>query len=143
MAVHFHNEQVNFTLRKKLILNTWIKETSLEYGKSVSDINIIFTNDEFLLEMNQKFLKHDFYTDILTFDYSKDEIISGDIYISIDRVKENSYSYDVSFNDELKRVIIHGILHLCGYKDNSETERTVMRNLEDTALLNVKELLIV
>ena len=143
MAVHFHNEQISFTLRKKLILNTWIKETSLEYGKSVSDINIIFTNDEFLLEMNQKFLKHDFYTDILTFDYSKDEIISGDIYISIDRVKENSYSYDVSFNDELKRVIIHGILHLCGYKDNSETERTVMRNLEDTALLNVKELLIV
>ncbi len=143
MPVHFHNEQIDFTLRKKLNLKSWISEVCLLYGKTVSDINIIFTSDEFLLEINLKYLKHNYYTDILTFDYSEGEVLSGDIYISIDRVKENAIIYEVSFNDELKRVIIHGILHLCGYRDNNEAEKVVMTKMEDSALEIVNELLIV
>ena len=143
MPVHFHNEQIDFTLRKKLNLKSWISEVCLQYGKTVSDINIIFTDDEFLLGINLKYLKHNYYTDILTFDYSEAENLSGDIYISIDRVKENALVFAVSFNDELKRVIIHGILHLCGYRDNSEAEKVVMTKMEDSALQIVNELLIV
>jgi rRNA maturation RNase YbeY len=143
MPVHFHNEKINFRLKNKRDLKSWIRNVCLIEGKDLSIVNIIFTNDEFLIGINKKFLNHDFYTDIISFDYSEGVHISGDVYISIDRVKDNALTFDVSFNEELKRVIIHGILHLCGYKDKEDEERLLMRNLEDKALRIVNELIII
>jgi rRNA maturation RNase YbeY len=100
-------------------------------GRVLNDLNYIFTSDPYLLELNKKFLNHDYYTDILTFDYSEDGVISGEIFISVDRVKENSKSFEVGFDQELLRVMVHGLLHLCGYTDDDEIQQQLMRNTED------------
>lgn len=110
-----------------LTINELIKSENYELG----EITVVFCNDEYLLEMNRTYLNHDYYTDIITFDYSEDIIISGDLFVSIDRIIENSSSFDVSFNHELSRVIYHGVLHLCGYKDKSEEEIKSMRGKEN------------
>lgn len=110
-----------------LTINELIKSENYELG----EITVVFCNDEYLLEMNRTYLNHDYYTDIITFDYSEDIIISGDLFVSIDRIIENSSSFDVSFNHELSRVIYHGVLHLCGYKDKSEEEIKAMRGKEN------------
>lgn len=110
-----------------LTINELIKSENYELG----EITVVFCNDEYLLEMNRTYLNHDYYTDIITFDYSEDIIISGDLFVSIDRIIENSSSFDVSFNHELSRVIYHGVLHLCGYKDKSEDEIKAMRGKEN------------
>ena len=102
--------------------------------KELGDISIIFVSDQYLLEMNQKYLNHDYFTDIITFDYCEDNVISGDLFISIDRVKENADSFNVDELTEIHRVMIHGVLHLCGYKDKTEEEEKNMRLLENKYL---------
>jgi len=103
-------------------------------SKVLGDISIIFVTDSYLLEMNQKYLDHDYYTDIITFDYCVTNIVSGDLFISVDRVQENAGIVNVGFLTELHRVMIHGILHLCGYKDKTDEEKRVMRALENKYL---------
>ena len=102
--------------------------------KELGDISIIFVSDQYLLEMNQKYLNHDYFTDIITFDYCEDNVISGDLFISVDRVKENADSFNVDELTEIHRVMIHGVLHLCGYKDKTEEEEKNIRLLENKYL---------
>ena len=102
--------------------------------KELGDISIIFVSDQYLLEINQKYLNHDYFTDIITFDYCEDNVISGDLFISVDRVKENADSFNVDELTEIHRVMIHGVLHLCGYKDKTEEEEKNMRLLENKYL---------
>lgn len=120
--------------RRKLI--EFIKQTSGGELYSCGDINFILCNDDYLLEINKEFLKHDFYTDIITFDYSVNKTISGDLYISLERIRENAELYDSSFIEELVRVMIHGILHLVGYKDKTKSETKIMREKENYYVTN-------
>ena len=113
----------------------WIKKTALEYGKKTGEIAYIFCSDKHMLEVNNQYLQHDYYTDIITFDYSEGTIISGDIFISIDTVKSNSVEFNVSFEEELKRIMIHGILHLCGQDDKTPEMRLEMTEKENSALM--------
>ncbi len=112
----------------------WIRKVAQKYGKIVGDINYIFCDDIKILEINKKFLKHDYYTDVITFDYSVNDTISGDIFISLETVESNAKDYSVSFENELRRVMIHGILHLCGQNDQTPEEKQEMRHKEDIAL---------
>ena len=121
----------NFQLRHKTVLKSWIKKVVGKEGKKMKDLSFIFCDDMELLNKNSKYLNHDTLTDILTFDYSENNNISGDIYISIDRVKENAKTYKVTFENELDRVMIHGVLHLLGYKDKSKKDQKAMREKED------------
>lgn len=109
----------------------WIKKLILDEEKKVGNINYIFCDDEYLLKVNQDFLNHDYYTDIITFDYVKGKTISGDIFISLPRISENASTLSSSFEKELLRVLAHGVLHLCGYKDKSDEEEKEMRAKED------------
>jgi len=121
----------NFQLRHKTVLKSWIKKVVGKEGRKMKDLSFIFCDDMELLNKNSKYLNHDTLTDILTFDYSENNNISGDIYISIDRVKENAKTYKVTFENELDRVMIHGVLHLLGYKDKSKKDQKAMREKED------------
>jgi len=114
--------------------NSFITPILSSEKKIEGDIVLIFCSDEYLLEINKKHLNHDYYTDIITFDYCVEKIVSGDLYISIDRVKENSKTFKQSFTNELTRVVIHGVLHLCGYNDKTEADQKRMRNLENKYL---------
>lgn len=142
MAIWFNSEIKNFNLKNKRKLKNWINNTISRDYKKTGNINYIFVDDPTLYKINSEYLHHRTYTDIISFDYSNEELISGDIYISLDRVKENSFKYNVSFNEELKRVIIHGILHFLGFKDFSSSDKEKMRCRENELLSNVKELLI-
>lgn len=134
MAVTFHAEGVDFpTIDKKKVAD-WIRSVAKEYGKRTGDIGYLFCNDDKILAVNQQFLGHDYYTDIIAFDYSEEDCLSGDIFISIDTVRSNAELYRVSFHEELHRVMIHGVLHLCGMKDESEQEEKAMREAENRAL---------
>ncbi len=135
MPITFDSENIDFPDLNKRKTAAWIKKVASTYNKIVGEIAYIFCNDEKILEINREFLKHDFYTDIISFDYSEGEIISGDIFISLDTVRSNSQKYTSDYREELYRVIIHGVLHLCGFNDNSEEESTAMRNAEDQALM--------
>ena len=108
-----------------------------DQNKEEGELSLVFCSDDYLLEVNKKHLNHDYYTDIITFDYSEENKISGDLLISIDRVKENAKTFSVSFMHELNRVVIHGVLHLCGYKDKTEEEKKQMRNLENKYLKTI------
>jgi len=108
----------------------WLNEVITSEDLECGDVNVIFVTDEKLLEMNQQFLQHDYYTDIITFDYSEDSLISGELYISIDRVNENALEMD-GYENEIKRVCVHGVLHLCGYGDKSEEEIIEIRSKEN------------
>lgn len=103
-------------------------------GKMPGDISYIFCSDDYLLEINKQYLNHDYYTDVITFDYCEDGVISGDIFISVDTIKSNAQEYSVTFEKELQRVMIHGVLHLVGYKDKQEDDQKVMRSKEDEYL---------
>ncbi len=116
-------------------LSTWISKVLEQEGFEIAEIALIFCSDDYLLKVNQDFLEHDFYTDIITFDYCEDKLISGDLFISVDRVIENSQDFNVTFHQELHRVIIHGVLHLCGYTDKTTEEETIMRQKETESLL--------
>ena len=131
MSIFFIAESINFSMPGKMGVKKWINETINNEQKRVGDISIVFCSDDYLLKVNNEFLKHDFYTDIITFDYCEDDLISGDLMISIDRVKENAETSKGLFIDELHRVIIHGVLHLLGYHDKSKEDIRVMRERED------------
>ena len=126
--------QTTCTLKNRTILKQWIKLVIENNNKKVGEIAYIFCSDEQLLEINKEFLNHDYYTDIITFDYSETDVVSGDMFISIDRIKDNAKILGVAYQEELHRVIIHGILHLLGNKDKTETESENMRKLEDECL---------
>lgn len=120
-------------------ITSWIEYLITNEGKKLGDINYIFCDDEYLLKINQDYLQHDYYTDIITFDYVKGKKISGDIFVSVTRVSENAPLLSKSFDEELHRVIAHGVLHLCGYKDKTEAEIKEMRNKEDFYLNAISE----
>ena len=127
-----------FKIKNKKKYFTWIKQVIFSHGysnKSIGDISIVFCTDEYLLNINIEFLKHNYYTDIITFDYSTEKSISGDLLISIDSVKKNSQLYNQKFEDELHRVIIHGILHLLKFDDKNAEQKSIMRQQEERALL--------
>lgn len=120
---------------KKRPTTAWIRSVAAIYGKKVGDVNYIFCNDERILEVNREYLQHDYYTDIITFDYTEDDTISGDLFISLDTVKTNSEQFATEYDEELHRTIIHGILHLCGINDKGPGEREIMEAAENKALL--------
>ena len=116
-------------------ISLWISKVVAKENLELSDLTIIFCSDDYLLKVNQDFLEHDFYTDIITFDYCSDNLVSGDLFISVDRVIENAQEFNVTFKQELHRVIVHGVLHLCGYLDKTVEEETIMRQKESESLL--------
>ena len=120
--------------------SAWIKNVASVYGKKVGDIAYIFCNDDKILEVNREYLQHDYYTDIITFDYTEGNIVAGDIFISLDTVRSNSELLGVPYRQELHRVIIHGILHLCGIDDKGEGEREIMEKEENKALAMLSSL---
>lgn len=117
--------------------SAWIRRVAAGYGLRVGDIGYMFVNDERILAVNREYLGHDYYTDIITFDYSEDGVINGDIVISLDTVRTNARQYGKDYDEELHRVIIHGILHLCGINDKAPGEREVMEAAENEALLKI------
>ena len=119
---------------KKRETTAWIHRVADTYGKKVGDVNYIFCNDERILEVNREYLQHDYYTDIITFDYTEKNTISGDLFISLDTVKSNSEQFSTEYDEELHRTIIHGILHLCGINDKGPGEREIMEAAENRAL---------
>ena len=137
---YIHYEQTDFKHPDEEKLKQWITYTAGLEGFQTGDINIIFTNDEYLYDLNRIYLNHDYYTDVITFPYNEPGIIAGDIFISVDRVKDNAEIFNTSFEQELNRVVIHGILHLLGYKDHTEEEKTQMRQKEDFYLEKLNEL---
>lgn len=134
MAILYQAEDIKMPSIKKREVSNWIKTVANGYGKSVGDIAYIFCSDEKILEVNNQYLQHDYYTDIITFDYSEDKMIAGDIFISLDTVKSNSEQFGTNYIDELHRIIIHGILHLCGINDKAPGEREYMTECENKAL---------
>lgn len=140
MPVFFHSEIADFSLEKQDQLQQWIQNILSEHNKQAGNLNIIFTSNDYLLEINRKYLNHDYYTDVISFDDSKGNVISGDIFVSIDQVKINSKFHNVGFINELCRVMIHGVLHLVGFDDADAAQQQVMRELEDHAL-NVLEVM--
>jgi len=128
--VYFFFETSNFKMEKRKLLKVFIENMFKKEGKKLSSINFIFTSDKRLLEINQQFLQHNYYTDIITFELSDSKHTKAEVYISIDRVKENSKNHQVSFKSELHRVIFHGVLHLCGYHDKTTTQKDEMRARE-------------
>ena len=129
--ISFSSVEITYNLKNKLKVKNWVKSILETEGKSAGDITYVFCNDEYLLGINEKYLKHDTLTDIITFDYSEKGKLSGDIFISIERVKENTGSFNTTLNQELGRVMAHGVLHLSGYKDKSPEDKKMMRSKED------------
>lgn len=132
--ISFQNLSIGFKLSNKTKLKQWIKAITEKEKYQLGTINYIFCTDEELLEINLKHLNHNTYTDIITFDYTEGKKISSDIFISIERVLENAQKFKVDFDTELKRVMIHGVLHLCGYKDKTKTDAELMRKKENAAI---------
>ena len=132
------NYETDFKLENTEKVSSWISETIVEEIHKEGEINYIFCSDDYLYKLNVDFLNHDTLTDVISFDYSVGKELHGDIYISIDRVEENAKDFNVSFNEELARVLIHGVLHYCGYKDKSEADEKVMRFKEDYYLSKLK-----
>ncbi len=129
--IDFYNKDVNYNLLSKRKIRFWLLSVIEEEQKKAGDITYIFCSDEYLLKMNNQYLNASYLTDVITFDYTENDIISGDIFISIDRVKDNAKLYKQAYFQEMLRVILHGVLHLCGYKDKTEKELQQMRKKED------------
>jgi probable rRNA maturation factor len=138
--IQFFTEDCDFTLRNKGLIRQWILQILQQEGFKPGALQFIFCSDAYLIEINKQYLQHDTYTDIVTFPYEdRDNRISGDLFISIERVFENAKSFQVTEVDELHRVMIHGVLHLCGYKDKTKSEQKVMRTKENDALASREE----
>jgi probable rRNA maturation factor len=135
-SILFFFEDVSFSFQKRTLTRTWLERVAKKEHKKITALNYVFCSDEYLLSMNNTHLQHDTYTDIITFGYSPKESaeITGDIFISTDRVKENAKTYQTTFQNELRRVMAHGLLHLCGYKDKSNSDKKTMREKEELAL---------
>ena len=136
--IQYIAENVKMPALQKQRINRWIKEIADGYGKKTGDIAYVFCDDQKILEVNNQYLEHDYYTDIITFDYTTGNTISGDIFISLDTVKSNADEYGTDFETELHRILIHGILHLCGNDDKSPELRADMTNKENKALGQLK-----
>jgi rRNA maturation RNase YbeY len=134
MAIHFYAENIKQPLLQKRIVIQWIKDIAMVHGKSVGEISCQFCTDEKIIEINRQYLQHDYYTDIITFDYTEGDILSGDLFISLDTVRSNSEQFQTDYTEELHRVIIHGVLHLCGINDQSPEEQEKMTEEENKAL---------
>ena len=132
--ITYNADGVKMPKIKKRATTSWIKAVAASYGKTVGDIGYMFVNDENILAVNKQYLGHDYYTDIITFDYSEGDTISGDIVISLDTVASNAIQQGTEYDNELHRVIIHGILHLCGINDKGPGERQIMEKAENKAL---------
>ena len=128
------NYELEFTLDDEAVYASWLTKVIESENKKLGEINYIFCDDEYILSVNQQYLKHDYYTDVITFDYVEGDIISGDLFISLDTVRTNAEKYSDSFESEAKRVIIHGVLHLLGLKDKTESDAFQMRIAENKAL---------
>lgn len=137
--ITYQTEGVEMPHIKKREITEWIKTIAESYGKKVGEIAYIFCSDEKILEVNRQYLQHDYYTDIITFDYTEGNRISGDLFISLDTVRTNAEQFKASYDNELYRVIIHGILHLCGIDDKGPGEREIMETAENKALALLKE----
>jgi rRNA maturation RNase YbeY len=135
--VNLFFEDVDLINLDSKLLSSWLSNVCDEESKALYEVNLIFCSDEYLLKMNIEYLQHDYYTDIISFDYCEDNKILGDLFISKDRVLDNSIEHNVSFDVEIQRVIVHGVLHLCGYKDKTDVEEILMRNKEDYYLSKI------
>ncbi len=134
MAIRFNSQDIKFVLKEKRKVGNWIKKIAQRHNKVVGELSIIFVSDSFILSINKQYLNHNYFTDIITFDYSEKDYIEGDIFISIDTVKSNSEKFNTNFSNEILRVIAHGVLHLLGFKDKMMNEQKEMRQNEDLAL---------
>lgn len=134
MAITYCAERVKVPSFKRRGVSSWIRDVAAKYGKKCGEIAYVFCDDEKILEVNRAYLQHDYYTDVITFDYSEDDVISGDIFISLDTVKSNAKQYEQSYETEVYRIIIHGVLHLCGINDKGPGEREHMTACENDAL---------
>ena len=132
--ITYNTEDVKMPVFPKRKTSAWIKRVAALHGKTVGDIAYIFCSDEKILDVNRMYLQHDYYTDIITFDYSEDNMISGDLFISLDTIRTNAEKFAVTYDSELYRVIIHGVLHLCGIDDKAPGTRAVMERYENEAL---------
>ena len=132
--ITYNTEGVKMPKIRKRENTAWVKAVAASYGKKVGEVAYIFVDDEKILEVNRQYLQHDYYTDIITFDYTEGDVISGDLFISLDTVRTNAEQVGASYEQELDRVIIHGILHLCGINDKGPGEREVMEAAENKAL---------
>ncbi len=134
MAIYFSTENIDFELEDASRVKKWITAVVDAQGKRVGNLNYLFCDDAYLIGVNQTYLNHDTYTDIITFDYVEGNVVSGDILISVERVRENAHLFNTSFEQELHRVIIHGVLHLLGQADKSDEDAAEMRRKEESAL---------
>ncbi len=134
MAVYFFNEDIDMPKLDKRKLKDWVKKVVNSHNMNIGELNYIFTSDSYILKVNNDYLQHDYYTDVITFDYSEGKKISGDIFISLDTVKSNSVLFKQDYDREFNRVLIHGVLHLIGFKDKKEDEAKEMRLQENNAL---------
>lgn len=132
--ITYNSEGVRMPKIKKRDTSAWIKAVAASYGRKVGEIGYLFVDDEKILDVNREYLGHDYYTDVITFDYDEDDTVSGDIVISLDTVRSNAQLFGKTYEDELYRVIIHGILHLCGINDKGPGEREIMESAENKAL---------
>ena len=129
--IRYFQEDIRFELKQKLQNNRWLKMVAGSEMRRLGAINVIFCSDNYILDVNMKYLQHDYFTDIITFDYCEKDVLSGDLFISIDSVRENALYYGTEFSDELNRVMVHGLLHLIGYDDHTEKDVAVMRQKEN------------
>lgn len=129
--IRYYKEDCKFNLKGKAINNRWLKLVAESEIRRIGDINIIFCSDNYILDVNMRYLQHDYFTDIITFDYCENNVLNGDLFISIDTVKANSEFYNTDFDDELNRVMVHGVLHLIGYDDHTDEDISVMRSKEN------------
>ena len=132
--ITYNTDGVKMPKIKRKDTTAWIKAVVQTYGRKVGEVGYMFVNDEKILEINNEYLGHDYYTDVITFDYDEDDVVNGDIVISLDTVRTNAELFDKAYEDELYRVIIHGILHLCGLNDKGPGEREIMEEAENKAL---------
>jgi len=139
MPIVYHKEEIEFQLPKEERLTVWLESIATSKDKVISQVSYIFCSDEYLLNINKEYLNHDYYTDIITFPYKQGKEIESDIFISIDRIKENATTFNSTFEKELIRVLAHGLLHLIGYKDKTEEDEKEMRGMEDWAIAKYYE----
>lgn len=137
--ITYNSDGVRMPKIRRRDTSAWIKAVAATYGRKVGDVGYMFVSDEKILEVNREYLGHDYYTDVITFDYDEDDIVSGDVVISLDTVRSNAEIFGKDYDDELHRVIIHGILHLCGINDKGPGEREIMEAAENKALAMLKK----
>ncbi|MEX2369470.1 MAG: rRNA maturation RNase YbeY [Bacteroidales bacterium] len=140
MPVYFHAEETNFELKDQKTYGNWIKKIVGDQQKTIQTINIIFTSNDLLLKINREYLKHNYFTDVITFNYNDEETIAGDIFVSVDQVKINGEENNVTFYNELCRVMIHGVLHLLGFNDETKSEAEEIRKMENMAIEVLEEM---